>query len=62
MPDASRGEWTVERHLAGKPPQVVALFQRFIDIAEGCGPFTEFAGWVAEAYAVGAGAHLTSRS
>jgi hypothetical protein len=32
-------EWTVERHLEGKPEQVVALYNRFIELAEACGPF-----------------------
>lgn len=119
-------EWTVERHLAGRPDQIIALYERFIQLAEACGPFTysvaksaitlkgtrrgfagaglgptaldgyldlqrpvedlrirrcspytkrlfvlhyrvftldqlddEFAGWLAEAYEVGQGAHLT---
>ncbi len=122
------GEWTAERHLAGKPADVVALYHRFIELAEACGPFTyavarsaitlkgtrrgfagatpgmkalngyldlqhpvsdprirrcspytarlfvlhfrvvtleqldaDFAGWLAEAYEVGRGAHLTGR-
>jgi len=33
-------EWTVERHLAGKPDGIVALYRRFIELAEACGPFT----------------------
>ena len=33
-------EWTVERHLSGKPVHVVALYHRFIELAEACGPFT----------------------
>lgn len=33
-------EWTVERHLRDKPEQVVALYRRFIELAETCGPFT----------------------
>lgn len=119
-------EWTVERHLEGRPPAIVALYHRFVELAEACGPFTysvaktaitlkgtrrgfagatltdrhlegyldlqrqvadprirrstpytkrlfvhryrvhepgelddEFAGWLAEAYAVGQGAHLS---
>jgi hypothetical protein len=32
-------EWTVERHLHDKPEQVVALYRRFIELAEACGPF-----------------------
>jgi len=33
-------QWTVERHLHGKPPGVVALYHRFIELAQACGPFT----------------------
>jgi uncharacterized protein DUF5655 len=33
-------EWTVERHLHGKPEHVVALYRRFIALAEACGPFS----------------------
>lgn len=33
-------EWTVERHLRDKPEQVVDLYRRFIELVEGCGPFT----------------------
>jgi len=33
-------EWTVERHLRGKPEQVLALYNRFIRLAEACGPFS----------------------
>ena len=32
--------WTAERHLAGKRPEVIALYHRFIGLAEACGPFT----------------------
>ena len=32
-------EWTVERHLEDKAAHVVALYHRFIDLAEACGPF-----------------------
>lgn len=32
--------WTVERHLQGKRPEVIALYHRFIDLAQTCGPFT----------------------
>jgi hypothetical protein len=120
-------EWTVERHLAAASDESVALYHRFLELAEACGPFTfavsksaitlkgtrrgfagirlrgpgavgyldlqrritdpritrsdpytkrlfvhqfsvvavdemddEFAGWLAEAYAVGAGEHLGS--
>jgi len=125
--EAVESEWTVERHLLGKPDDVVALCDRFIELVGACGPFTysvtktaitlkggrrgfaglkpkkasldgyldlerrvedsrirrsgpytkrlfvhhfrivalpeldaEFAGWLREAYAVGAGAHLDS--
>ncbi|WP_329321587.1 DUF5655 domain-containing protein [Streptomyces sp. NBC_01262] len=33
-------EWTVERHLNGKPAEIIALYHRFIELAEACGPFT----------------------
>jgi hypothetical protein len=33
-------EWSVERHLVGKPAGVVALYHRFIELAQACGPFT----------------------
>jgi hypothetical protein len=33
-------EWTVERHLLGKPSEVIALYHRFIQMAQDCGPFT----------------------
>jgi hypothetical protein len=33
-------EWTVERHLAGKPAEIVELYDRFIDLVAACGPFT----------------------
>jgi len=32
--------WTVERHLQGKRPEVIALYHRFIELAQACGPFT----------------------
>jgi hypothetical protein len=120
-------EWTVDRHLAGKPDEIIGLYRRFIGLVEECGPFSysisktaitlkgtrrgfagakpkhrwldgyldlqrrvhdprirratpytnrlfvhqfrvterdqldrEFAGWVREAYEVGAGAHIKS--
>lgn len=33
-------ERTVEDHLAGKPSEIVALYQRFIELAQACGPFS----------------------
>jgi hypothetical protein len=33
-------EWTVQRHLADKPSEVAALYRRFVELAEACGPFT----------------------
>jgi Domain of unknown function (DUF5655) len=33
-------EWTVEHHLLGKPPAVIALYHQFIETAAACGPFT----------------------
>ena len=35
-----RHEWTVERHLAGKPDRVRDLYRRFIELVEASGPFT----------------------
>jgi hypothetical protein len=34
-----RTEWTVADHLRGKPPACVALYQRFVELVEACGPF-----------------------
>lgn len=33
-------EWTVERHLAASRAEVVALYERFIELATECGPFS----------------------
>jgi hypothetical protein len=33
-------EWTVQRHLLGKPAEIVALYDRFIELSLDCGPFT----------------------
>jgi hypothetical protein len=33
-------EWTVEDHLRDKPPEAVALYRRFVELVELCGPFT----------------------
>ena len=32
--------WTIEDHLSGKPDEIVALYRRFIALAEMCGPFS----------------------
>jgi hypothetical protein len=32
-------EWTVEDHLRGKPPAVIALYRRFVELVQACGPF-----------------------
>jgi len=32
--------WTVEDHLAGKPEDVVSLYEGFIALIEECGPFS----------------------
>lgn len=34
------GEWTIERHLEGRPEFAVSLFRRFIAIVDSIGPFT----------------------
>ena len=33
-------EWNVERHLLGKPPEVVALYHHFARLVSACGPFS----------------------
>jgi hypothetical protein len=33
-------EWTVQRHLDGAAPDVIALYEQFIALAGQCGPFT----------------------
>jgi hypothetical protein len=37
---SSHAEWTIERHLDGRPEFAVGLFRRFIHIVESIGPFT----------------------
>ncbi len=32
------GKWTVQDHLRDKPPAVIALYQRFVELVEACGP------------------------
>jgi hypothetical protein len=32
--------WTVEDHLAGKPADIVALYERFVGLVQECGPFS----------------------
>ncbi len=32
-------EWTVEDHLRDKPVTVVALYRRFVELVQACGPF-----------------------
>jgi hypothetical protein len=33
-----RSEWTVDDHLRGKPAGSVALYRRFVELVEACGP------------------------
>jgi hypothetical protein len=33
-------DWTVADHLADKPAAGVALYHRFVDLVQACGPFT----------------------
>ena len=33
------GQWTVEQHLAGRSPTVIALYKRFVEMVRVCGPF-----------------------
>ena len=35
-----RAVWTVEDHLRGRPEASVALYRRFVELVEACGPFT----------------------
>ena len=32
--------WTVQDHLAGKPGEITALYERFIALVNECGPFS----------------------
>jgi Domain of unknown function (DUF5655) len=32
--------WTVEDHLAGKPADIVAMYERFVGLVQECGPFS----------------------
>jgi hypothetical protein len=32
-------KWTVQDHLRDKSPDVIALYQRFVELVEACGPF-----------------------
>jgi hypothetical protein len=36
----SLDQWTVERHLLGKAPEVLILYRAFVDLVTACGPFT----------------------
>jgi len=36
MPDPP---WTVDDHLDGKPPEVIELYRRLVELVEACGPF-----------------------
>jgi hypothetical protein len=33
-------EWTVEDHLQGQPDSSIALYRRFVQLVEACGPFS----------------------
>jgi hypothetical protein len=39
LPPMDASAWTVEDHLRDKPPAVVALYRRFVELVEACGPF-----------------------
>jgi hypothetical protein len=32
-------QWSVDRHLRGKPPAVVELYERFVELVQACGAF-----------------------
>lgn len=36
----SEDAWSVEDHVLGKPDDIVALYERFITLVQGCGPFS----------------------
>jgi len=36
----SADTWTAEDHLAGKPDEIIAIYQRFIALVKRCGPFS----------------------
>jgi len=38
--ESSGEDWSIERHLAGKPQDVVDLYGRFEDLIAACGPFS----------------------
>jgi hypothetical protein len=40
MPDSNDAEWTVEQHLEGQPEFAIELYDEFIRMLEGLGPFT----------------------
>jgi TniQ/Domain of unknown function (DUF5655) len=31
-------QWTIDGHLVGKPPAIIALYHRFVELVEACGP------------------------
>lgn len=35
----SDSAWTVEDHLEGKPAESVAMYHRFVELVEACGPY-----------------------
>jgi hypothetical protein len=39
LPSMDASAWTVQDHLRDKPPAVVALYRRFVELVEACGPF-----------------------
>jgi hypothetical protein len=39
LPPMDASAWTVEDHLRDKPAAVVALYRRFVELVEACGPF-----------------------
>ena len=39
-PVVSAEDWSVERHLADKPKDVVDLYERFVALVAACGPFS----------------------
>ena len=39
LPSMDASAWTVQDHLRDKPPAVVALYRRFVELVQACGPF-----------------------
>jgi len=54
-------DWTTEDHLRNKPAAAVAMYNRFIELVERCGPFT-YGHFVAAPYADRRTQHFEARA